>query len=81
MPTLTNNHYGDLIDDDFDDEAADRWNDAALAALRGQPCPGADADSLEGYAHGLEQTKARVVMPRRPEGYYHLPVGTFDGVA
>lgn len=58
--------------DDFDDAAADRWNDAALAALRGKPCPGTDSDSLEGYAHGLEERKVRVVMPRRPEGYYHV---------
>ena len=57
--------------DDFDDAAADRWNDAALAALRGQPCPATDADSLEGYAHGIEANKVRVVMPHRAEGYYH----------
>ena len=64
--------------DNFDDAAADRWNDAVLAALRGQPCPAQDADSLEGYAEGREQRKVRVVMPRRAEGYYHAPVGTFE---
>jgi len=62
------------MDDDFDDVAMDLWNDAVLAALRGQPCPAEDADSLEGYAHGLEARKVRVVMPERPEGYYHQPL-------
>lgn len=74
----SNRHYGDNIEDDFDDEAADRWNNAALAALRGQPCPGTDADSREGYRHGLEERKKRPVYAPRPEGYYHLPIGTFE---
>lgn len=65
-------------DDTFFDAAIDRWNDAALAALRGQPCPADDEDSRAGYAEGLEQRKVRVVMPRRPEGYYHAPIGTFE---
>jgi hypothetical protein len=57
--------------DDFDDAAADRWTDAVLAALRGQPCPADDADSREGYQHGLDARKVRVTYPARPEGYYH----------
>lgn len=57
--------------DDFDDAAADRWTDAALAAFRGQPCPAHDLDSINGYQHGLEQRRVRVVMPARPEGYWH----------
>jgi hypothetical protein len=61
-----------------DDAAIDRWNDAALAAMRYQPCPADDADSLAGYAHGLDQRKVCVVMPRRPEGYYHAPIGSFE---
>jgi hypothetical protein len=65
-------------DHEFDEAAADRWNDAAIAAMRGLPRPGDDEDSLAGYAHGLEQRKVRVIMPRRPEGYYHAPIGTFD---
>jgi hypothetical protein len=61
-----------MAHDDFDDAAADRWSDAALAALRGQACPANDPDSLNGYAHGMDQRKVRVVMPERPEGYYHM---------
>lgn len=49
----------------------DRWNTAALAAMRGKPCPGTDVHSVDGYKHGLEQRRVVVVMPRRPEGYYH----------
>lgn len=56
----------------------DRWNTAALAALRGLPCPGTDEHSVAGYKHGLDERKVRVVMPRRPEGYYHAPIGTFE---
>lgn len=56
------------------DNRIDLWNAAVLAGLRGQPCPANDGYSLEGYAHGLEQSKVRVVVPARPEGYYHLPV-------
>ena len=54
------------------DATLDRWNDAALAAMRGQPCPGEDPDSIDGYRHDLEQRKVCVVMPERPEGYYHM---------
>ena len=59
------------------DAAIDRHNNAALAALRGQPCPGEDEDSVAGYAQGLNERKVLVVVPRKPEGYYHAAVGTF----
>jgi hypothetical protein len=64
--------------DDFDDAEFDRWADAALAALRGQPIPADDPDSRSGYEHGLEQRKVCVIMPARPEGYYHARIGTFE---
>lgn len=56
----------------------DLWNNAALAALRGQPCPAPDEHSIAGYKHGADARRVTVVMPRRPEGYYHAPIGTFD---
>jgi hypothetical protein len=62
------------MEDDFDDVAMDLWTDAVLAALRGQPRPADDIHSVEGYAHGLEERKVRVVMPERHEGYYHQPL-------
>lgn len=56
----------------------DRWNDGALDALRYRPKASSDPDYLEGYADGEDQRKVQVVMPERPEGYYHAPLGTFD---
>ena len=60
---------------DFDDAAADRWNDGALDGIRARPQASQDADYLAGYAHGQDARKVRVVLPRRPEGYYHAPIG------
>ena len=65
--------------DDFDDAAADRWNDGALDALRGyNRVSPHDPDYAAGYNEGLEMRKVRPVMVERPEGYYHFPIGTFD---
>lgn len=61
-----------------DDAAIDRWHDGALDALNHRPKASDDADYLKGYAHGEEERKVVVVMPARPEGYYHMPLGTFD---
>lgn len=66
-------------DAERDHEAAnDRWNNGACDGARGRKPQSDDADYLEGHAHGLDSRKVRVVMPSRPEGYYHAPVGTFD---
>lgn len=54
--------------------AADRWNDGALDGCRNKPKAGTDPDYLAGYAEGQEMRKVQVVMPERPEGYYHQPV-------
>lgn len=64
--------------DDYDDAHIDRWNNGALDAIRGKARSNDDADYLSGYEHGLREAKVRVVMPRRPEGYYHAPIGSFD---
>jgi hypothetical protein len=60
------------------DAEIDRWHDGALDALRGKPKAGDDKFYLEGFAHGLEERKVMVVIPARSEGYYHMPLGTFD---
>jgi len=59
---------------DFDDIAADQWNDGALDGCRGRPKASAELAYLEGYAYGLEDRQVQVVMPPRPEGYYHTPL-------
>ena len=56
----------------------DLWNDGAIDGCRGRKARSADVTYLDGYRHGQGERKVRVVMPRRPEGYYHLPLGTFD---
>lgn len=56
------------------DSSIDRWNDGAVDGVRGRKATSQDRDYLEGYQHGREQAKARVVMPERPEGYYHQPI-------
>jgi hypothetical protein len=64
--------------DDFDDAAADRWNDGAIDGCRGIAPRSEDADYRQGHAHGCQERKVQVVMPSRPEGYYHAPIGTFE---
>lgn len=59
-------------------DETDDWNDGALDALRGKARASTVPMYLDGYAHGLRERKVRVVMPARPEGYYHAPIGTFD---
>jgi hypothetical protein len=63
---------------DDNDAWLDAWNDGALDALRGKPRASSGAPYAEGYDHGLSERRVRVVMPARPEGYYHSPIGTFD---
>lgn len=48
-----------------------RWNDGALDGCRGLAARSDHPDYLEGHAHGTDERKVRVSMPRRPEGYYH----------
>ena len=72
--------YDFQIEDDFDDAddaAIDRWHDGVLDALRFRAIASDDADYMEGYKHGIRDRQVEVVMPARPEGYYHMPLGTF----
>jgi hypothetical protein len=55
----------------------DRWHDGALDAYRGRPKTSEDAHYLEGYKHALNERQVQVVEIVRPEGYYHMPLGSF----
>lgn len=76
--TLKSDCPDPICSDEPDEAAIDRWNDGALDGCRGVRPRSNDADYLSGHAHGSDERKVRVVLPVRPEGYYHLPVGTFD---
>lgn len=70
-----------IEDADMDDAATDAKIDAYqagwFAGYRGEPRPAGVVEG-EGWADGQDARKVRPVMPRRPEGYYHAPPGTFD---
>lgn len=55
----------------------DIWNKGVRDGLHDLPAQMEDASYLDGYRHGQEERKVRVVMPRRPEGYFHAPIGSF----
>lgn len=80
MTTILDSEFDglDSLDLMYDDAAIDRWNDGALDAIRGKARQMQDADYLDGYEHGLREARVVVVMPERPEGYYHAPLGAFD---
>ena len=63
---------------EIDDKKIDRWNDGAIDGCRNNKPASDDADYLDGYRQGQEDRKVRAIMPKRPEGYYHLPIGTFE---
>jgi hypothetical protein len=64
--------------DEADDAKIDRWHDGVLDALRFKGSHSVDPDYLEGYEHGLKERRVQVVEVERPEGYYHMPLGTFE---
>ena len=53
------------------------WHQGVMANLRGEPCP-TEPHGRAGWLHREREKRVRVVMPVRPEGYYHAPIGTFD---
>lgn len=60
------------------DAEIDVWNAAAIDGCRGVPPKSETALYMDGYREGQNARRVSVVMPERPEGYYHMPVGTFD---
>jgi hypothetical protein len=57
--------------------AADAYAAGFLGYGRGEPRP-ADPHAAEGWDEARAMRDVRVVMPRRPEGYWHMPLGTFE---
>lgn len=65
------------IDDSEIDRLIDLFHEGYAAFLAGRPMP-ADPEQASGWRDAQRASLVRVVMPRRPEGYYHMPLGTFD---
>jgi len=69
----------DILNEDPEiDAKIDRWHDGWFDGHGCKPKASDDKDYLKGYAEGDNARHVRVVMPERPEGYYHMPLGTFD---
>lgn len=70
-----------LAQDNYDDAEAEaqieRFHAGYDAHKRGEPCP-SEKDAADGWNARDHACHTVVVMPSRPEGYYHLPLGTFD---
>lgn len=65
---------------DYENERrCDQYNNGWLAGFKGKPCTD-DPDFAVGWREGQRERRNPVVaiMPERPEGYYHMPIGTFD---
>lgn len=65
------------LDDIAQDAKIDRYHDGYFAHRKGLPRP-ACPDAAAGWDQRAIDCRVRVVMPRRPEGYYHCAPGTFD---
>lgn len=59
------------------EERIDRFHDGYFAFRRGEPRP-TDPCAADGWDDAERASQVRVVMPARPEGYYHCAPGTFD---
>jgi hypothetical protein len=65
-------------DGECSDDAIDAWHDGWFAGNTGKPvteCPHFAAGWFEGRCDRLYRKPP--IMPERPEGYYHMPLGTF----
>lgn len=63
-------------DDDIDAKI-DAYHAGWFTAKRGTRRPH-NVDAQQGWDDYHAAKKVRVVMPERPEGYYHAPLGAFD---
>lgn len=60
-----------------DDEKIDSWHEGYDAHLKGKPCP-TEENARAGWLERERSRRVHAVLPERPEGYYHMPIGTFD---
>lgn len=79
--SLSNAQMASLMALQDDEDAAVAEADAFCAGYLsfrdGKPQP-TDPVKAEGWLDAQRASRVRVVMPARPEGYYHAPLGTFD---
>lgn len=67
------------VADRENERRCDQYNSGWLAGYGGKPITD-DPDFAAGWREGQHERRnpVVVVMPERPEGYYHAPIGTFD---
>lgn len=69
---------GHTLEQILDDEAAiDRWHAGWEARSRGLPCP-KEPTASEGWHAAESAHRVQPVAIERPEGYWHMPLGTFE---
>lgn len=59
------------------DKNCEAYHNGYMAHKTGKPRPTED-QAAQGWDDRARDCKVVVVMPVRPEGYYHYPIGTFD---
>ena len=67
----------DCPEDQETERRIDLYHSGWDAHRAGQPRPD-HPDQRAGWDARADSLKVRVVMPERPEGYYHAPPGAFD---
>jgi len=60
-----------------DETLIDRWHDGYFANLAGLKRP-IDPVAAEGWQAREHAKGVAIVQPSRPEGYYHMPIGSFE---
>lgn len=71
-------HGGVAMADDYDaDDNIDAFHRGYDMHRKGEACP---RDPVEGagWRERAREVRVQAVLPARPEGYYHAPLGTFE---
>ena len=59
-------------------DETDVWNLGALDGFRGIPIRSVESAYVDGYLTGRWQAKVSVLLPERPEDYYHSKLENQD---